>query len=204
MGYILFGAPAIARFHLHQQLARMLTSRGHRIAVLALDRASFDFYGEHPLPILSLRPGRPRPTHVPIDVFAEVDCARRGGHYRALRLSETDEPRDAAPGAPRPRRRQSLAAEMRGRAGRARRAIRARPARWMLRRAERALARLVDPLVRLFEVDPPDLVLLHQGRTGAHHLLHYVAREFGCHVLHTGDGMLPGTMQWDGEGIDGD
>ncbi len=65
-------------------------------------------------------------------------------------------------------------------------------------------ARVLGGVTELFERDRPDFVMLHQERSGLHQLLHFAAREFGCPILHTGDGMLPGTMQWDGEGIDGD
>ena len=73
-----------------------------------------------------------------------------------------------------------------------------------LRRAEQRLLRLLPGLIRRFEVDAPDLVLLHQQRTGAHAMLQFVAREFGVRILWTGDGLLPGTMQIDEGGLDGD
>lgn len=69
---------------------------------------------------------------------------------------------------------------------------------------ERRLARLVPALVARFEHDPPDLVLLHGRRDGAQSLIQFVAREFGVRVLWTGDGLLPGTMQLDEQGLDGD
>ena len=71
-------------------------------------------------------------------------------------------------------------------------------------KAEARLRRLAPSIVDLFERDRPDLLWLHQRRTGAHALLQFVAREAGVPVLWTGDGILPGTMQTDPGGIDGD
>ncbi len=79
-----------------------------------------------------------------------------------------------------------------------------RPNLAQLRQASRRLEGLVDPILRFFEVELPDLVFLHQGRSGVHRLLHFIGREFGSQVMHTGAGLLPGTMQWNDEGIDGD
>ncbi len=79
-----------------------------------------------------------------------------------------------------------------------------RPSKGQVRRAERRLQRLMRPLVRLLEEQPPDLCYIHQGRSGKHRLLHYLARQYGIPTLHTGAGLLPNTMQWDGTGIDGD
>jgi hypothetical protein len=155
MGHILFGAPGLASHQLHGRLARALMDRGHRITVLAADRASFELHSQQGLAALLLGRGRVPRTHVPVAEFAAIDAALRG-RRQARR-------RDAA-----------------------------------------ALARRVAPLRDLLERDPPDLLLVHQGRSGLHRLLHYVARESGCRILHTGAGLLPGTMQWDEAGIDGD
>ena len=46
-----------------------------------------------------------------------------------------------------------------------------------------------------------------RDRSTAGHLdlvIQFGAREVGCRVLHTGEGLLPHTMQWNGEGMDGD
>jgi len=72
------------------------------------------------------------------------------------------------------------------------------------KRAEQRLRRLAPSIIDLFECDRPDLLWLHERRTGAHALLQFVAREAGVPVLWTGDGILPGTMQTDPCGIDGD
>lgn len=79
----------------------------------------------------------------------------------------------------------------------------ASPGHYRLHRDERRLSRSLRALVLLLETDRPDVVVFHQGRSGLHRLLHFLARDAGVPVLHTGDGLLPGTMQWDGEGIDG-
>lgn len=160
MGYVLFGAPTIDRWHLHQQLARRLTARGHRVAVLTHAAAERDFFGAQGMALVSLVDGRARRHgHVPLDEFAMADCRLRG----QLRPSTNDR-----------------------------------------RRVVTKLSRSLGALTRLLEADPPDVVLLHQGRSGLHRTLHYVAREFGCQVVHTGEGLMPGAMQWDGEGLDGD
>ncbi len=78
------------------------------------------------------------------------------------------------------------------------------PTRHQLRSARAPLAGVLPGLTLLFEMEPPDLLYLHQGRTGVHRLLHFLARRHGAPVLHTGEGLLPHTMQWDAEGIDGD
>lgn len=68
----------------------------------------------------------------------------------------------------------------------------------------RQLAGLLPGVLRWFEAERPDLLLLHQHRSAGHALLQFVARETGTRVLWTGDGLLPHTMQVDGSGIDGD
>lgn len=73
-----------------------------------------------------------------------------------------------------------------------------------VRRRTRVLEAVAGGIVHFFEREHPDLVLIHQRRGGIHRLIHFVAREFGVRVLWTGDGLLPGTQQLDGEGIDGD
>ena len=35
MGHVLFAAPSIESFHLHERLARSLQRRGHRVTILA-------------------------------------------------------------------------------------------------------------------------------------------------------------------------
>jgi len=159
MGHILFGAPDLADYHLHDHLALALMARGHRVCFLATDPVQLDFYRMQGKAAVSLGTGRAEPGSVPVANFAQTDCELAGHH---------------------------------------------RPGPWRRRAAARALARRVTPLRQLLQQDPPDLVLLHQRRSGLHRLIHFVAREAGCELLHTGAGMLPQTMQWDSEGIDGD
>jgi hypothetical protein len=79
-----------------------------------------------------------------------------------------------------------------------------RPDLRQLRRLRQRLTRRVAPLLRLFETEIPDLVVTTDGRSGLHRLIDAVARNFGCAVTHLGEGLLPGTMQRDPLGIDGD
>ena len=44
MGHILFGAPSLQHYHLHDHLASALRSRGHRVTVLAADPLDFEFF----------------------------------------------------------------------------------------------------------------------------------------------------------------
>lgn len=73
-----------------------------------------------------------------------------------------------------------------------------------LHRAEERLRRIAPAVFARFDADRPDLVLFHARRTGAHALVQFAAREAGVPVQWTGDGILPGTMQVDSVGIDGD
>ena len=159
MGHIVFAAPSIARFHLHERVARALRNRGHRVTVLATDPVGFGFYSAQGLPTWQVKPGLTRGLSTPLDSFAEHDC-----HLAGL----------------------------------------SRPTLGQLTRAIRPLERSLGGLIRFFEVDTPDLLLLHQERDGMHRLLHFLGREYGCRILWTGDGLVPGTMQSDGEGLDGD
>ena len=159
MGHLLFGAPDLPHFHLHERLARALAARDHRVTVLAGGPRAFRAYSEHGLAVRALARGRPCRTQAPIDEFAALDLALRGKQASSPRV---------------------------------------------VRRTIAHLARCVEPIEALFEVDPPDLVLIHQGRGGLHRLIHYLGRRAGCRILHTGEGLLPHTMQWDAEGIDGD
>ncbi len=144
MGHIVFAAPAIARFHLHERVARALRSRGHRVTVLATDPVGFAFYSAQGLSAWQVKSGPSRGLVAPLDSFAEQDCLLRGIAHPTLS---------------------------------------------QLTRAVQPLERRLGGLVRFFEVDTPDLVLLHQERGGMHQLLHFLAREFGSRILWTGDGL---------------
>ena len=78
------------------------------------------------------------------------------------------------------------------------------PTKRQVRRQSERLGGLVNGLLRTFDADSPSIVLLHEARGGAHRMLHYVAQQCGTQVIYTGPGLLPGTMQVDMEGIDGD
>lgn len=78
------------------------------------------------------------------------------------------------------------------------------PAGRPLAAVEHQLACLVPGLLRFFETDSPDLVVLHQRRTGVHALIQFLARECGSRAFWTGSGLLPHTIQIDDEGLDGD
>jgi hypothetical protein len=71
-------------------------------------------------------------------------------------------------------------------------------------RARARLEKRAGALVRLVETALPDLVVLFDARDGASRLFDWTAREFGCDLLHLGQGLLPGTLQCDPLGIDGD
>ncbi len=79
-----------------------------------------------------------------------------------------------------------------------------RKTRRALRSAESRLRRIAAAIYDRFDRDRPDLLLLHQRRTGAHLLAQFAAREAGIRVQWSGDGLLPGTIQIDSIGIDGD
>jgi hypothetical protein len=76
--------------------------------------------------------------------------------------------------------------------------------RRQLRHCRQRLAGLLPGMLRWFESERPELLLLHQGRSAVHALLQFVARETGTRVLWTGDGLLPHTLQVDEAGLDGD
>lgn len=76
--------------------------------------------------------------------------------------------------------------------------------RRVLHRAHAGLARRSAPLVRHFESELPDVVVTFDARSGLARLIHATARIFGCATAHLGEGLLPGTLQRDHGGIDGD
>ncbi|MCC7397046.1 MAG: hypothetical protein IT455_08265 [Planctomycetes bacterium] len=157
MAHIVFAAPGVDRFHLHDRLQRELVRRQHRVTVLGLDAATAAFYTQQGLPTVGAEwtgagqdgddPG------APLAEFAAID-QRRGGRSSARR--------------------------------------------------QRRLQRTAAWLRRWFDAHRVDLVLLHQQRDADHALLHFLAREHGCRVLWTGEGLLPHTLQLDERGLDGD
>ncbi len=90
MGHIVFGAPSIHRFHLHERLQRELRFRGHRVTWLCTDPAAATFAEAQTMPVLRVLPGRQEPTaHAPLRELAELECHRLGlqphGRHRARR-----------------------------------------------------------------------------------------------------------------------
>ncbi|GAB4152477.1 MAG: hypothetical protein Fur0037_21240 [Planctomycetota bacterium] len=79
-----------------------------------------------------------------------------------------------------------------------------RPSRALLGRTARWIHGIAAHCLRWFEHDPPDLLFLHGRRPGGQGALRFLARQLGIGVLWTGSGLLPHTIQVDGEGIDGD
>ena len=71
------------------------------------------------------------------------------------------------------------------------------------RGAGNRLRSVAGSVARFLDQDPPDLILLHQRRTGLHRLIQFLARQRGCRIQWTGDGLLPHTIQRDLEGVDG-
>lgn len=70
--------------------------------------------------------------------------------------------------------------------------------------ATASLDRVGGSVRRFFENVPVDLLWIHGSRDGLHRMLHFVARESGIPILHTGAGLVPETMQVDPTGLDGD
>jgi hypothetical protein len=162
LAYVLFAAPSIASYHLHDRLAELAARRGHRVAVLAVDPVARAFWLAQGLPVQTLNTTRTLPPlahDLPLAELAEIDC-RLAGH--------------------------------------------AGPTPAAQRRAEHQLRRHAGRLSVLWRDDPPDVVVMHEGRTGLHRLVHYLSRQHGIGVLHLGEGLLPGTLTVDQEGAAGD
>ena len=66
----------------------------------------------------------------------------------------------------------------------------------------RRLLALAPAIHEWFEREQPDLVLFHQERSIAAACMQFAARSNGSHVLWTGEGLLPHTMQVDERGLD--
>jgi hypothetical protein len=71
-------------------------------------------------------------------------------------------------------------------------------------RCRRRLVQVAAPLRRFLELERPDLLLVLRRRDGLARLAHELAVATGCDTLHLGDGVLPGLMQWNSDGVDGD
>lgn len=86
MGHILFAAPGIRRFHLHERLARELRTRGHRVTVMCPDPVEFAFWSAQAMATVHVRPGRPEPSQAPLQELAETDCLLAGSAPLGARL----------------------------------------------------------------------------------------------------------------------
>jgi hypothetical protein len=87
MGHIVFAAPGIRRFHLHERLHRELRFRGHRVSWLCADRTAATFAIAQSMPVVRLQPEAREQDRAPVDELAALDCQRRGlpGSGRAHR-----------------------------------------------------------------------------------------------------------------------
>jgi hypothetical protein len=78
MGHIVFGAPGIDRFHLHERLHRELRFRGHRVSWLCADPIAATFAGAQAMPVVALPHSPGEATRAPVDELAELECLRLG------------------------------------------------------------------------------------------------------------------------------
>jgi hypothetical protein len=78
MGHIVFAAPGIDRFHLHDRLHRELQRRGHRTDTLLLDPIAHTFFRHQALSCTWLAPGAADAMRAPLDELAATECARLG------------------------------------------------------------------------------------------------------------------------------
>jgi len=90
MPHLLFAAPSIDSFQLHDRLADLAMRRGHRVSVLSVEPQERAFWAAQGLPLTDLeRGGGPVDDRVlPMRELAEVDCAlagRRAPRPRHLR-----------------------------------------------------------------------------------------------------------------------
>ncbi len=78
MAVIAFGAPGIARFHLHERLRRELLQNGHRAVVLSLDDIEHTFHSAQGGEVALLAPTAPDAMRAPLADLAARECQRRG------------------------------------------------------------------------------------------------------------------------------
>ncbi|HEX6813683.1 MAG TPA: hypothetical protein VF384_18835 [Planctomycetota bacterium] len=88
MGHIVFAAPGIDRFHLHERLRRELLQRGHTVTVLCLDAVSHTFWRHQDVDTACIEPGSPT-LQGPFDELALRECQRRGLRPGSLRERRT-------------------------------------------------------------------------------------------------------------------
>lgn len=85
MGHVVFAAPALERFHLHERLHRELRFRGHRVTWLCTDTASARFLDAQGIASVRLQPGRPMPHRAPLQELARWEVAAPDVGSRAAR-----------------------------------------------------------------------------------------------------------------------
>ena len=78
MGHIVFGAPGIDRFHLHDRLHRELAGRGHCVTTLLLDPVAAAFWRQQGQPCCLLGRSAAVPSTAPLAELAATECQRRG------------------------------------------------------------------------------------------------------------------------------
>jgi len=91
MGHIVFAAPGIDRFHLHERLQRELQSRGHRVSTLLLDPIVHQFWHHQGLPCTLIEAEAAQPMRAPLADLAAVECTRLGlpaGSRRSRRFAQ--------------------------------------------------------------------------------------------------------------------
>ncbi len=78
MGHIVFAAPGIDRFHLHERLRRELQQRGHTVTVLCFDPVAHTFWRHQDGATAFLAAGTPDAMQAPLGDLAARDCERMG------------------------------------------------------------------------------------------------------------------------------
>lgn len=78
MAHVMFAAPGIRRFHLHERVARELTAHGHRVTVLTVDPVAATFWSAQGLPTLRIAPATPTDHRCPTRELAADDCRLQG------------------------------------------------------------------------------------------------------------------------------
>ncbi len=89
MGHIVFAAPGIDRFHLHERLQRELQSRGHRASALLLDPIVHQFWQHQGLPCTLIGAEAAQPMRAPLADLAAAECSRLGLQEGSRRYHRT-------------------------------------------------------------------------------------------------------------------
>lgn len=78
MSHVVFAAPDIERWHLHERLGRELRARGHRTTLLCVDPVAFTFFAAQDAAAVMVLPGEAMPTEAPLWDLARDDCRWHG------------------------------------------------------------------------------------------------------------------------------